>query len=119
MWTAWRRLFTAYPGGLPGAGLLLLRVSVGSIVALNAGGSVVLLAACTLLLAGLFTPLASLAMAATLALSLYRSATPHTEIGLLTLTVVCAAIAMLGPGVWSLDARLFGRREIAIPRRRL
>jgi uncharacterized membrane protein YphA (DoxX/SURF4 family) len=31
--------------------------------------------------------------------------------------IVALAIALLGPGLFSLDARLFGRREIIIPRR--
>jgi len=28
-----------------------------------------------------------------------------------------AALAMLGPGAWSVDARLFGRKRIQIPLR--
>jgi hypothetical protein len=28
-----------------------------------------------------------------------------------------AALAMLGPGAWSIDARLFGRKYIDIPER--
>jgi hypothetical protein len=32
------------------------------------------------------------------------------------IVVVVAAIILLGPGSLSLDARLFGRREIIIPR---
>jgi putative oxidoreductase len=28
-----------------------------------------------------------------------------------------AALAMLGPGAWSVDARLFGRKRIHIPQR--
>lgn len=31
-------------------------------------------------------------------------------------TVIAAAVVCLGPGAFSLDARLFGRREIIIPR---
>jgi uncharacterized membrane protein YphA (DoxX/SURF4 family) len=30
-------------------------------------------------------------------------------------TIMVAAIVLLGPGAFSLDARLFGRREIIIP----
>jgi uncharacterized membrane protein YphA (DoxX/SURF4 family) len=33
------------------------------------------------------------------------------------LVVICIAITLLGPGAFSLDARLFGRREIIIPGR--
>ncbi len=29
--------------------------------------------------------------------------------------ILAAVIALLGPGAYSLDARLFGRREIIIP----
>lgn len=34
---------------------------------------------------------------------------------LLNLIVLAIAIALLGPGAFSLDARMFGRREITIP----
>ena len=30
--------------------------------------------------------------------------------------VVATSVVLLGPGAWSVDARLFGRREIIIPR---
>lgn len=32
----------------------------------------------------------------------------------LNLAIICIALALLGPGAFSLDARLFGRREIVI-----
>jgi uncharacterized membrane protein YphA (DoxX/SURF4 family) len=32
------------------------------------------------------------------------------------LIVMAAAVALVGPGGYSLDARLFGRREIVVPR---
>jgi hypothetical protein len=38
-----------------------------------------------------------------------------TGIGSLFRVLVMVAIALLGPGAISLDAALFGRREIAIP----
>jgi len=34
---------------------------------------------------------------------------------ILNLIVLSIAIALLGPGAFSLDARMFGRREITIP----
>jgi putative oxidoreductase len=34
----------------------------------------------------------------------------------LLLAVLAVSVAMLGPGAWSVDARLFGRRRIDIPR---
>jgi uncharacterized membrane protein YphA (DoxX/SURF4 family) len=33
------------------------------------------------------------------------------------ITVISAAVILLGPGAFSIDARLFGRREIIIPDR--
>jgi uncharacterized membrane protein YphA (DoxX/SURF4 family) len=33
----------------------------------------------------------------------------------LNLAIICVALVLLGPGGFSLDARLFGRREIVIP----
>ena len=37
---------------------------------------------------------------------------------IINLIVLSIAIALLGPGAFSIDARMFGRREIAIPSRR-
>jgi len=35
------------------------------------------------------------------------------------LAAISAALVLLGPGAFSLDARLFGRREIIIPKGRV
>jgi putative oxidoreductase len=40
---------------------------------------------------------------------------PHLPI---FLAVLCASVAMLGPGAWSIDARLFGRRRFYRDRKR-
>ena len=37
-----------------------------------------------------------------------------TQLSILNLIVVAAALGALGPGAFSLDARMFGRREIRI-----
>ena len=68
-----------------------------------------------LLLVGLWTPVAGvLAAILELCLVLTHPADPwmHVLIGTLG-----AALAMLGPGAWSADARLFGRKRIEISRR--
>jgi uncharacterized membrane protein YphA (DoxX/SURF4 family) len=38
-----------------------------------------------------------------------------TKLSIIFVMIMAAAIVLLGPGAFSLDARLFGRREIIIP----
>ncbi len=40
-----------------------------------------------------------------------------SKLAVILIAIVATAIACLGPGAFSVDARLFGRREIIIPRR--
>jgi hypothetical protein len=40
----------------------------------------------------------------------------NTSLSIVFLIAITAALALLGPGAFSVDARLFGRREIMIPR---
>jgi hypothetical protein len=71
--------------------------------------------AALLLLVGLWTPVAGLLVAvAELGLAWSHPAEPWTFVHFGTLG---AALAMLGPGGWSIDARLFGRKRIQIPER--
>jgi putative oxidoreductase len=63
-----------------------------------------------LLLVGLWTPFAGVAVAVihfgilSMARELHYASVVNVAVGL--------ALAMLGPGAWSLDARLFGRKRI-------
>jgi uncharacterized membrane protein YphA (DoxX/SURF4 family) len=75
----------------------------------------------TALLIGFLTPIAgALASIGNLAIGFSRFLTsgenPHDRaITAIYLLVISIAITLLGPGAFSLDARLFGRREIIIP----
>ena len=82
----------------------------------------VTLAAGAFLLAGLMTPFVAVFVAAGgigIALSwipLPSEALFDSYLAIINLIVLSIAIALLGPGAFSLDARMFGRREITIPR---
>ena len=69
----------------------------------------------TLLIIGLWTPVAGLFMAVSeLSLLLFPSSSASMHI---VLALLGAAVAMIGPGAWSVDARLFGRKRIYLPQR--
>jgi hypothetical protein len=75
----------------------------------------VMAGAAILLLIGLWTPLAGALIAvAQLGLAVSHLAEPWRFVHFAALG---AALAMLGPGGCSLDARLFGRKQIQFPRR--
>jgi putative oxidoreductase len=67
-------------------------------------------AAGLLLCAGLWTPIAGCALLVCALWAVFSGiGEPWTQIFLAALG---AALAMLGPGAWSVDARLFGRKRI-------
>ena len=69
------------------------------------------LAGATLLLLGFMTPIVAV-VTGLISLAVAFSNFEHLE-----LVVLAGVIALLGPGALSIDARLFGRREVLIPRR--
>ncbi|MCU1330853.1 MAG: hypothetical protein JWN34_6223 [Bryobacterales bacterium] len=75
-----------------------------------------LAAICSALLTiGLWTPVAGLLMAISeMSLLLFPSTGTSMHVVLAALGV---ALAMIGPGAWSVDARLFGRKRIRLPQR--
>ncbi len=124
-----RRLYSTFAGGWPGAGLLLLRLVVGSALVFQASSALwsdppiaktitcALLAGCgILLISGLWTPVAG-TLAALIEIWQILTRTGDLWVLLLLGTIV-SALAMLGPGLWSVDARLFGWKRVEAPARR-
>jgi putative oxidoreductase len=70
------------------------------------------IAAGILLLAGLWTPIAGVLLTI---IEIWCAFThPHDPWSYILLGTLGAALAMLGPGTWSVDARLFGWKRIDI-----
>jgi putative oxidoreductase len=125
-----QRLFSGFAGGWPGTGLLLLRLLTGAAVIYFGIASVreapplplavlqiIGIGAGILLLVGLWTPVAGVLTAivkVSIAFSRYFSHSGDPWIPILQ-AVLSAVVAMVGPGAWSIDARLFGRKRIDMP----
>ena len=127
-----QRLFSTFANGWPGIGLLLLRILTGAILIYFGVANVLEAASLTiivpqiigvgmgiLLLAGLWTPVAGVLAAIVkvwIASSRVWSHSGNPWIPLLQ-AVLSTVLAMVGPGAWSIDARLFGRKRIDMPER--
>lgn len=131
-----QRMFSTFPGGRPGVGLLLLRAMIGfTLIAqgiayfvdwhdlrlITSTTGLVAMASGAMLLIGYLTPFASV-LAALICVcdGLWWFQAPSsnlfdTKIAVSFAAIVALSLVCLGPGAFSLDARLFGRREIFIP----
>jgi len=118
-----QRLFSTFAGGRPGVGLLLQRGLTGAFLfyhgfvclsetarCVGVVPQVVGAAAGVLLVVGLWTPIAGLLVAIVEGAILWSST--GNDVSSVMLAVLGATLAMIGPGAWSIDARLFGRRHI-------
>jgi putative oxidoreductase len=125
-----QRLFSTFARGWPGLGLLLLRLLSGAALVhfgianllgapplMIAALQVVGVVAGILLLIGLWTPVVGTLAAVAkvwIAFSRYFSHSGDPWIPIIQ-AVLGAVLAMVGPGAWSIDARLFGRKHISFP----
>jgi uncharacterized membrane protein YphA (DoxX/SURF4 family) len=130
-------MFSSFPDEWPGAGLLLLRAATGAgflaqgvayfadihgLRAMTSAVAIFLILVGGLLLIGSLSRWAAVVAATTSLLSVF-SWFPGPRVGLfetplttMLAAVVATALVCLGPGAFSVDARLFGRREVIIPK---
>jgi putative oxidoreductase len=114
-----------FPGGRPGAGLVILRLAAAIPLIIGGGLAVqdapqlglhamyfAAIGVGTLLLAGLWTPVAG-SFQAIIEVWIFFSRGDGANVHLL-LAALGVSLVMLGPGAWSVDARLFGRKRIDI-----
>jgi putative oxidoreductase len=123
-----QRLFSNFANGWPGIGLLIQRLLIGtallrySVAHLAHTNHLTILvpsilggAAGILLVLGLWTPGACVLAALT---EIWGTCWHLVDVRIaIILATIATALVMIGPGAWSIDARLFGRKHLEIPNR--
>lgn len=113
-----------FPNGWPGRGLLLLRVANGAYVIHQQTVSILgsqrfsllallVAAAGAVLVIGLWTPITGVLLAVLEIALMFGGFSPPQDAALSA--SIALSTAMLGPGVWSADALLFGRHRLEFP----
>jgi uncharacterized membrane protein YphA (DoxX/SURF4 family) len=118
-----QRLFAMFPEGGPGVALLLLRISVAAMLLIGNSSARAVLAshwaiACLVLVAislcfGFLTPIFSVLVCVFDVAGIFiagRFDSPAAFLPILN----PLALSLLGPGAYSLDARIFGRRVLIV-----
>lgn len=119
-----------FPQGGPGIGLLLLRIAAAGMFALNLTHrftfssnalywvvvSLIVLISLGLIL-GFLTPILAIIASVGAVANLALAGAPIDEVYILR-TLTSTALIFLGPGAYSVDARLFGLRVTVVPPRK-
>ena len=121
-----QRLFSTFANGWPGLGLLVQRLVVGTVLMCSAAANLrtaldgpeifsQIGAVCSgiLLVAGLWTPISGVLLAGLESWMTFSGAGDRWLS--LLLAALGLTLAMIGPGAWSVDALLFGRKRIRPP----
>ena len=123
-----QRLFSTFADGWPGSGLLIQRLLVGltlvyidfaclsatPVCAVAVSNSIGVVAG-LLLIAGLWTPIAGFLIVGAEG---WNALSRASDVGFsVVVALLGLSLAMIGPGAWSVDALLYGRKRIAFPQR--
>jgi hypothetical protein len=123
-----QRLFSMFPQGGPGFALILLRLTVagtflfkfwmrfGSVAPTFILFAVVVLSMA--LVVGIFTPIICGLICLAEIYCLVRTSTPGAVVNVSAI-LNAVALALLGPGAYSVDAWLYGRRVVIVPPRKV
>ena len=121
-----QKLYITFPDGAPGIGIMLLRFAVGATLVAIATGSrapplpalIVMSGFVLTLLMGFMTRISAVLVA--LFLGMYGASGGFAGGPLEAATIAHSlALALLGPGAYSIDSRLFGRRRVIFESRKL
>ena len=118
-----QRLFSTFANGWPGVGLLLQRIVTaillirfgimdltGTSFSMSVTPQIIASCAGMFLLIGLWTPIIGTVIGI---IEIWVASTHISDPWVpIVLATLAGSAAMIGPGAWSIDARLFGRKHI-------